>query len=115
MVDEAHATGVFGARGAGLVQDLNLTAQVEVQMGTLGRPWEDPVPMWPAPGVDRMAREQGSQFCLYNRRNPSAAATALAALEIVELEPERRARLWEMPGSAVAEGLKTLGYTPGEW
>ena len=42
---------------------------------------------------------------------PSAAATALAALEIVELEPERRARLWEN-ARFLEEGLKRLGYAP---
>src|SRR6185295_7569431 len=37
MVDEAHATGVLGARGAGLVEVLGLERRVTVQMGTLGK------------------------------------------------------------------------------
>ena len=37
MVDEAHATGVVGARGAGLVDALGLHERVTVQMGTLGK------------------------------------------------------------------------------
>lgn len=37
MVDEAHATGVVGPRGAGWVARLGLTDRVEVQMGTLGK------------------------------------------------------------------------------
>lgn len=37
FVDEAHAVGVFGRHGSGLVQQLGLAGQVEVQMGTLGK------------------------------------------------------------------------------
>ena len=37
MVDEAHATGIFGASGAGVVAKLGLGDRVLVQMGTLGK------------------------------------------------------------------------------
>jgi 8-amino-7-oxononanoate synthase len=37
MVDEAHATGLFGANRTGLVEEFGLSGQVEVQMGTLGK------------------------------------------------------------------------------
>ncbi len=37
MVDEAHATGVFGKNGAGLIEELGLSDRVEVQMATLGK------------------------------------------------------------------------------
>ncbi len=37
MVDEAHATGVIGAEGRGLADALGVGAQVEIQMGTLGK------------------------------------------------------------------------------
>lgn len=37
MVDEAHATGVFGGNGAGLIEELGLAGHVEIQMATLGK------------------------------------------------------------------------------
>ena len=111
MVDEAHATGVFGATGAGLVEELNLTAQVEVQMGTLGKA------LGGSGAYVAGSREliewlvnRARSFVYTTGVPPSAAAIALAALEIVKLEPERRARLWEN-AHFLSEGLKALGYT----
>ena len=37
MVDEAHATGIFGKNGGGLIEELGLSNRVEVQMATLGK------------------------------------------------------------------------------
>ncbi len=37
MVDEAHATGIIGQNGRGLADQLGVSAQVEIQMGTLGK------------------------------------------------------------------------------
>jgi 8-amino-7-oxononanoate synthase len=37
MVDEAHATGVFGENGGGLIEELGLSGQIEIQMATLGK------------------------------------------------------------------------------
>jgi 8-amino-7-oxononanoate synthase len=37
MVDEAHATGILGQQGRGLADELGVTEQIEVQMGTLGK------------------------------------------------------------------------------
>ena len=111
MVDEAHTTGVFGATGAGLVEELNLTAQVEIQMGTLSKA------LGGSGAYVAGSREliewlvnRARSFIYTTGLPPSAAATALAALEIVELEPERRARLWEN-AHLLSEGLKALGYT----
>jgi 8-amino-7-oxononanoate synthase len=37
MVDEAHATGIIGQHGRGLADELGVSAQIEIQMGTLGK------------------------------------------------------------------------------
>jgi len=37
LVDEAHATGIFGATGAGLVEEAGVTRQVDLVMGTFGK------------------------------------------------------------------------------
>ena len=37
MADEAHATGIFGQTGRGLADELGVSDQIEIQMGTLGK------------------------------------------------------------------------------
>ena len=37
MVDEAHAAGVFGTNGSGLVAELGLGDRVDIHVGTLGK------------------------------------------------------------------------------
>ena len=37
MVDEAHATGIIGKNGRGLADELGVSGQIEIQMGTLGK------------------------------------------------------------------------------
>ena len=115
MVDEAHATGVVGARGAGLVDALGLHAQVTVQMGTLGK----------ALGTfgAYVAGSRALIDLLVNTARtaifttalpPPVAAAADAALTIVEREPERRAAL-RRNAAHLRAGLLSLGFdVPGD-
>ena len=91
MVDEAHATGVLGHRGAGLAAALGLTQRVEVHMGTLSKA------MGSLGGF--VAGDRRLIDFLHNRARSFIYSTALpppvlgaiaAALDIVTQEPERR-------------------------
>src|SRR5437762_6076922 len=96
MVDDAHASGVLGRNGRGTVDHFNLHGRVHVQVGTLSK----------AIGVLGgyvCGRRDLIQF-LYHRARPflfstshppSVAASCLAALDILEHEPERIEKLWE--------------------
>ncbi len=116
MVDEAHATGVFGANGGGLVEALGLHGRVTVQMGTLGK----------ALGCAGafVAAERAIIDLLVNRARSFIYTTALAppivgavaaALDIVAREPERRAELLRR-SAALRTRLGALGLRvpPGE-
>ena len=114
MVDEAHATGVFGPHGAGLVEELGLTNQIDIHMGTLGK----------ALGcfgayvagshelIDWLVNRARS-FIYTTGIPPAVAASVLAALDIVEQEPERRQQLWDNT-KFLSDGLQSLGFTLGE-
>jgi len=111
MVDEAHATGVFGAQGAGVVEELGLMNEVEIQMGTLGKALG-------GFGAYVAGRRELIAWLINRARSfiyttglpPAVTASALAALDIVVREPERRQRLWRN-AAFLRDGLEALGYT----
>lgn len=113
MVDEAHATGVFGPNGAGLVDELGLAEHVDVQMGTLGKALGC-VGAYVAGSralIDWLINRARS-FIYTTGMPPGVAASALAAVDIVEREPERRQRVWDNT-RFLFDGLHGLGYRLG--
>nr|WP_286202699.1 8-amino-7-oxononanoate synthase [Comamonas sp. JC664] len=109
MVDEAHATGVLGTRGAGLCDELGLEAAVDLRMGTLSK----------ALGVmgAYVATSRAVADLLVSRARPFVFSTALpahlcaaaeAAVDAVEGDPPLRERLWRNI-RRFAEGLRGLG------
>jgi 8-amino-7-oxononanoate synthase len=91
MVDEAHATGVLGPKGAGLADELGLTQRVEVHMGTFSKA------LGSLGGY--VAGDQRLIDYLHNRARSFIYSTAMppqvlgaigAALNVVAQEPERR-------------------------
>ena len=113
MVDDAHATGVLGREGRGTGEHFDMMGRIEIQMGTLGK----------ALGGFG-AYVAGTQdlidylinccrpFIYTTAIPPAVAAMALAALEIVGKEPQRRARLWENT-AYFRSGLQNLGFDLG--
>ncbi|WP_141591940.1 8-amino-7-oxononanoate synthase [Myxococcus sp. AB056] len=109
MVDEAHATGVLGTRGAGLCDELGLENEVDLRMGTLSK----------ALGVmgAYVATSREVADLLVSRARPFVFSTALpahlcaaaeAAVDAVEGDPDLRERLWRNI-RRFAEGLRGLG------
>ncbi len=109
MVDEAHATGVLGARGAGLCDELGLEGAVDLRMGTLSK----------SLGVmgAYVATSRAVADLLVSRARPFVFSTALpahlcaaaeAAVDTVEGDPTLRERLWRNI-RRFADGLRVLG------
>ena len=114
MVDEAHATGVFGPHGGGVVEELGLSAAIEIQMGTLGKALGG-FGAYVAGSrqlIDWLVNRARS-FVYTTALPPSVAATAVAALDIVAQEPQRRRQLWDNT-AFLAEQLAGLGYSLGQ-
>jgi 8-amino-7-oxononanoate synthase len=113
MVDEAHATGVFGQRGRGVAEHFGVEEAVHIRMGTLSKA------LGSAGGF--VAGRQSLIDWLANRARsyvfstafpPAVAAAAVAALDIVQREPHRRQELLER-AAKLREGLVTLGWNVG--
>jgi glycine C-acetyltransferase len=110
MVDEAHATGVLGASGAGLVELLGVQQGITVQMGTLGKALGafGAFVTGARPVVDLLVNTARS-FVYTTALPPPVVAAAGAALSLVETEPERRRRVLANAAHLTA-GLRRLGY-----
>jgi glycine C-acetyltransferase len=113
MVDDAHASGVFGRQGRGTVDHFNLHGQVQVQVGTLSKA------LGALGGYVAGSRtlieylhHRARPFLFSTSHPPSVAATAIAALDVLQEEPSLMERLWENTRFFKA-GLTALGFDTG--
>jgi len=113
LVDEAHATGVFGRHGRGVAEHLGVENRVHVRIGTLSK----------ALGCmgGFVAGSRALIEWLVNRARPyvfstaapaANAAAAVAALDIVQQEPQRRETLLARAESLRAE-IAQRGWNTG--
>jgi 8-amino-7-oxononanoate synthase len=95
LVDEAHATGVLGAKGAGAIEHFGLDDGKIVDVGTLSKALGSlgGYVAGTASLIDFLRNRCGS-WIYTTALSPADVAAALAALRVIEVEPERRARLW---------------------
>jgi glycine C-acetyltransferase/8-amino-7-oxononanoate synthase len=110
-VDDAHGTGVLGAQGRGTAEHYGLGSRLPLQMGTLGKALGSSGAFiaGPEPSI-RYLVQRCRSFMFATAPTPGSAAAALAALRIVEQEPDRRRRLWDNRERLFA-GLRRLGFT----
>jgi 8-amino-7-oxononanoate synthase len=94
LVDEAHATGVFGRRGSGLVEQFGLAEHVPVRIGTLSKALGSSGGFVAGSGllVDWLAN-RARPYIFSTAHPPAASAAASAAVAIVTGEPWRREQL----------------------
>ena len=84
MVDEAHATGLFGERRRGLVEEFDLSGRVEVQMGTLGKALGSAGGYIAGASVLRdYLVNKARSFIFSTAPPPSVSAAATAGLKVV--------------------------------
>src|SRR5881409_647766 len=109
MVDEAHATGVLGARGAGLAEVDGVAAAIDVHMGTLGKALGGAgAYVAGSRTLVELLVNRARAFIYTTGLAPAAVAAAGAALAVVAAEPERRAAL-ARNAAMLREGLRALG------
>jgi 8-amino-7-oxononanoate synthase len=97
IVDEAHAVGIYGARGSGLIEETGAGVFLSINpagkaLGVCGA-----FVSGPARAIDYIVQHARS-FIFSTAPPPAVAAPLNAALTIIEREPERRARLLELAG-----------------
>jgi len=111
LIDEAHATGVFGPDGRGLAADYEGRENV-VTLRTCGKALgcEGALVCGPATVRDFLVN-RGRGFIFSTAPSPLMASAVRAALHILADEPERRTRLQALVGYA-ERALARCGVTP---
>ena len=112
-VDDAHASGVLGRNGRGSVDHFDLHGRVHVQVGTLSKAIGVLGGYVAGPAALRTVLEHRARPFLFSTSHPPAVAAAcLAAIDVLEAEPELIERLWENTRHFKA-GLEGLGFDTG--
>jgi len=113
MVDDAHASGVLGRNGRGTVDHFDLHGRVHVQVGTLSKAIGVLGGYVAGAASLRTVLEHRSRPFLFSTSHPPAVAAAcLAAIDVLESEPELIERLWDNARHFKA-GLERLGFDTG--
>jgi glycine C-acetyltransferase len=113
MVDDAHATGVLGAGGAGTVDHFGLHGRVDIQVGTLSKAIGVLGGFIAGPRVlIRWLENRGRPYLFSTSAPPAVVAACMSALDVIHDEPERLERLWSNT-RAFKAGLHELGFDTG--
>lgn len=110
MVDDAHALGVIGKNGRGTADHFGLTHDVDVIMGTFSKSLAS-LGGFIASTADviEFLKHTSRPLIFSASIPPSAAAAALAALEVIQSEPERIDQLWENT-RYVSNAIREMGF-----
>jgi 8-amino-7-oxononanoate synthase len=114
MVDDAHGLGVLGDGGRGTCEHFGLTDRVDIVMGTFSKSLA-------SIGGFIAADRDIVEFLRHNSRAmifsasmpPASVGSVLKALDVIEQEPERIAKLWRNT-DFMRRGLQSLGFDTGQ-
>ena len=113
MVDDAHGVGVIGKTGRGTAEHFGMEKDVDIIMGTYSKSLA-------SIGGFVVANEDVIHFMKHNSRQlifsasppPASVASVIAALGIIDREPERRERLWHNT-KKMMKAFKRMGFDTG--
>jgi glycine C-acetyltransferase len=115
MIDDAHASGVLGKGGKGTVSHFGLDpSRIDVQVGTLSKAIGVMGGFIAGPEhlIDWLVN-RGRPFLFSTSTPPAVTAACIAALDVMEQEPERIDRVWERT-RFFKKGLHDLGFDTGD-
>ena len=109
-VDDAHSIGVLGKNGRGTAEHFGLERETDLVMGTFSKSFA-------SLGGFVAGDEDVIHFIKHHARSlifsaaiaPASAAAVIAALDVIEGEPERRRRLWEN-AEFMRRGFREIGF-----
>ena len=113
MVDDAHASGVFGKNGRGTIDHFGMHGRVDVQVGTLSKAI-GALGGYVAGNTNliEFLYHRARPFLFSTSHPPSVVLACMAAIDVLMDEPEIIERLWENT-RFFKEGLQRLGFNTG--
>jgi len=113
MVDDAHGVGVLGKTGRGTAEHFGLEKEVDIIMGTYSKSMA-------SIGGFVTANEDVIHYIKHTSRPlifsasppPASVASVIAALDVIDQEPERRERLWHNTDKMM-KAFKQMGFDTG--
>ncbi|MEF2751814.1 MAG: pyridoxal phosphate-dependent aminotransferase family protein [Muribaculaceae bacterium] len=113
MVDEAHGIGVFGRGGRGTCDHFGVTKDVDLIMGTFSKSFASLGGFIATDKeITNFLRHHSRSYIFTASITPASTAACLAAIDILEKEPERQEHLWELTNYAL-EGFRSMGFEIG--
>lgn len=114
MVDDAHGVGVLGKHGRGTAEHFGIEDRVDLIMGTFSKSLATVGGFVVGePDVIKFVKHRARSLMFTAAPPPASVAAVLAAIDIIEAEPERRARLWENTRFMLT-ALRAIGFDCGE-
>jgi 8-amino-7-oxononanoate synthase len=110
MIDDAHSVGVIGKGGRGTASEFNLESEIDLTMGTFSKTFASLGGFVAGPErVINYIKHFSLALIFSASPTPASVAAALAALDILEKEPERVQRLISN-ANFMRKGLKEKGF-----
>jgi 8-amino-7-oxononanoate synthase len=114
MVDDAHGVGVLGKTGRGTAEHFELEDQVDIVMGTFSKSLAAVGGFVVGdPDVIKFIQHKARALIFTAAPPPASVAAVLAALDVIEAEPERRQHLWDNTRFMMTS-LRAIGFDCGE-
>lgn len=113
MVDDAHGIGVMGKNGRGTAEHFGVEDEIDLIMGTFSKSFSSLGGMVAGnKKVISYIKHFARSLIFSASITPASVATVLATLDIIQNEPERRERLWEITDKMIS-GFQSMGYDTG--
>ncbi len=113
MVDDAHGIGVMGENGRGTAEHFGVEDEIDIIMGTFSKSFASLGGMVVAEKKVISYIKHFARSLIFSASiTPASVATVLATLDIIQNEPERRKRLWEIT-EKMKSGFQGMGYDTG--
>ena len=111
LIDDAHAVGVIGKGGRGSASEFGLESEIDMTMGTFSKTFASLGGFVSGEAkVINYIKHHSPALIFSASPTPSSVAAALAALEVLEAEPERVTKLISN-ANKMRIGLKKAGFT----